>query len=52
MASKLDDDDKMVDVVAKTLRKMTPAGIAALSSIELDDRAAALLARAVAQLSD
>ncbi|MDW3217332.1 MAG: DUF4202 domain-containing protein [Acidimicrobiales bacterium] len=46
-ADKLGDDQKMVDVVAKTLRKMSPSGHAAAATIALDDRSADLLRRAV-----
>jgi hypothetical protein len=40
-------DDHMVEVLVKTLRKMSPAGIDAASSIMLSDRGARLLERAV-----
>lgn len=50
-ADKLADDDKMVEVVAKTLRKMSPRGIAAAGSIEMDERSAAIVTRAVQRLS-
>lgn len=46
---KLDDDDKMVDVVAKTLRKMSPAAHAAAATISLGERAGAILEGAVAR---
>lgn len=40
------DDDKMVDVLRKTLPKMSEAGVALAGSAELHPRGAALLARA------
>ncbi|MEZ5165327.1 MAG: DUF4202 family protein [Acidimicrobiales bacterium] len=43
-ADKIADDTRMVEVVAKTLRKMTPAGQAAAASIEPDDRSAGIVA--------
>lgn len=51
-ADKLGDDQKMVDVVAKTLRKMSPAGHAAAASIALDDRSADLLRQAVDRVAE
>jgi hypothetical protein len=42
------DDDHMVDVLAKTLRKMTPAGRAAASSLTYDEHGLELVLRAVA----
>jgi hypothetical protein len=45
-ADKLGDDNKMVEVVAKTLRKMTPAGHAAAETIALDERSADIIRRA------
>ena len=47
-ADKLGDDDKMVDVVAKTLRKMSPSGRAAASTIPVDERSGAIITRAIA----
>ena len=47
LADKL-DDDHLVDVLRKTLRKMTPAGHAAAASIRLGPREQGLLERAVA----
>ena len=44
------DDDHMVDVLAKTLRKMTPDGRAAAGSLAYDDHGRTLVARAVALL--
>jgi hypothetical protein len=41
-------DDKIVEVVQKTAAKMSPAGIAQVSSLELTDRERGLLARALA----
>lgn len=49
-ADKLGDDEKMVDVVTKTLAKMSPAGIAAAGRIELDPRSDDIVQRAAAQL--
>ena len=40
-------DDHMVEVLVKTLRKMSPAGIDAASTLPLSDRGARLLDRAV-----
>ena len=40
------DDDHMVDVLAKTMAKMSAEGRAAVGEIPVDGRAAALLARA------
>jgi hypothetical protein len=40
-------DDHMVEVLVKTLRKMSPAGIDAASTIPLSDRGSRLLDRAV-----
>lgn len=42
--------EKMVDVLAKTMKKMSPAGLAAAAGVGLDDRARALLDRAQEQL--
>lgn len=50
-ADKIADDDKMVDVVAKTLKKMSPAGHAAAATIALDERSAGIIRRATARLS-
>lgn len=41
-------DDHMVEVVRKTVAKMSPAGIAAVGSIALSDRGAAIIAAATA----
>jgi hypothetical protein len=49
-ADKIGDDDKMVEVVAKTLRKMSDSGIAASGSIALDPRSAEIVRRATAAL--
>jgi hypothetical protein len=46
LADKL-DEDHMVDVVAKTLVKMTPAGRAAAMSLPLDDGAVRIVVRAL-----
>jgi hypothetical protein len=50
-ADKLADDDKMVEVVAKTLRKMSARGITAAGSIEMDERGADIVDRAVRRLT-
>jgi hypothetical protein len=44
------DDEHMVDVLAKTLRKMSDEGRAAAASLAYDDAGRALVARAVAAL--
>lgn len=44
------DDDHMVDVLAKTLRKMSPDGRAAAASLAYDDAGRALVERAIAAL--
>jgi hypothetical protein len=44
------DDDHMVDVLAKTLRKMTPDGRAAAAALAYDEHGRALVARAVAAI--
>ena len=44
------DDEHMVDVLAKTLRKMTPDGRAAAGSLAYDEHGSALVARAVAEI--
>jgi hypothetical protein len=44
------DDDHMVDVLAKTLRKMTPAGREAAGALAYDTHGLALVERAVATL--
>lgn len=44
------DDDHMVDVLAKTLRKMTPAGREAAAGLGYDARGADLVTRAVAAI--
>ena len=49
-ADKLADDDKMVEVVAKTLRKMSRPGIEAAASIALDPRSTGIVRRAAATL--
>ena len=42
-AGQLDDDDRMVEVLAGTWRKMSPQGRAAAQALALEDRAARLL---------
>ena len=44
------DDDHLVDVLVKTLRKMTPDGRAAAASLTYDEHGAALVRRAVASI--
>ena len=44
------DDDHMVDVLAKTLRKMSPDGQAAAASLTYDDAGRSLVERAVAAI--
>ena len=44
------DDDHLVDVLAKTLRKMTPDGRAAAASLAYDEHGASLVQRAVASI--
>ena len=44
------DDDHMVDVLVKTLRKMTPDGRAAAGALAYDDEGRALVERAVAAI--
>ncbi len=43
LADRLGDDEKMIDVVRKTLRKMSPQGIAAASKLPLAERDRALI---------
>ncbi|MEO7730225.1 MAG: DUF4202 domain-containing protein [Kofleriaceae bacterium] len=42
------EHDHLLDVIRKTARKMSPAGLAAVGQIDLDVRAGALLAEALA----
>lgn len=49
-ADRIGDDDKMVEVVAKTLRKMSARGIEAAGTIPLDPRSAEIVRRAAEQL--
>jgi len=44
---KLADDDKMIDVLRKTVPKMSPAGVAAVGEADLHPRGRELLARAL-----
>jgi hypothetical protein len=46
LADQLGDEDKMVDVVRKTLRKMSPDGVAAALELPLADRDRAIVERA------
>lgn len=41
------DDDKVIDILAKTLKKMSPAAIEVAASFSLDSRTKELLSRAV-----
>lgn len=50
-ADKLGDDEKMVEVVAKTLAKMSPAGHAAAATIALDERSAEIIRRARSRIA-
>ena len=50
LGEKLDDDDHLVEVLAKTLRKMTPDGRAAAASLAYDEHGRTLVARAVERL--
>ena len=45
-------EDKVIDILAKSLRKMSPAGRAVAADLTLSDAARALLERAVATLDD
>lgn len=47
LADQLDDDEKTVEVVRRTLRKMSPAGTKAAMELPLDGRDRALLERAM-----
>lgn len=47
VAARIDDDDKMLDILRKTVRKMSAAGLAAAQALPLSAEAGALLARAV-----
>lgn len=48
---KVDDDDHMVEVIGKTIEKMSAAGVAVASTISFDAHGAALVGRAVASRS-
>jgi hypothetical protein len=50
LGDKLDDDDHLVDVLAKTLRKMTPEGRAAAGTLTYDEHGLELVRRAVAAI--
>jgi hypothetical protein len=43
------DDEKMVDVLAKTAKKMSPAALELAAALPMDDTGRALLARALGQ---
>jgi hypothetical protein len=47
LAAKLDDDDKVVDVLRKTAAKMTPAALTVASTLPLSEGSRALLTRAL-----
>lgn len=51
LAAQLDDDDKMIDILRKTARKMSPDGLAAAAVLPLSPEGAALLGRALADAS-
>ncbi len=42
------DDEKMVDIIKKTLKKMSPKGIAATSGIKVSDKIRSLIQKATA----
>jgi Domain of unknown function (DUF4202) len=48
LAAQVGDDDKMIEILRKTARKMSPAALAAAGSLPLSPEGAALLERAVA----
>jgi hypothetical protein len=48
LSAQLSDDDKMVDILRKTVQKMSPEGLAAVARLPLSAEAAALLDRALA----
>jgi Domain of unknown function (DUF4202) len=48
LAAQLADDDKMVEILRKTARKMSPDGLAAAAELPLSAEGAALLERALA----
>jgi hypothetical protein len=43
------DDEKVIDILAKTARKMSPAGIQAAAAIPISDRLSTLLAAALSK---
>lgn len=45
-------EEKMVDVLVKTMRKMSPAGLDAATRVGLDDDALALVGRALARMAE
>jgi hypothetical protein len=47
LASQIDDDDKMVEILRKTTAKMSEAGLAAASEVPLSPEGAALLGQAL-----
>jgi hypothetical protein len=48
LADQLGDHEKIVEVVRRTLRKMSPAGLAAALELPLEDRDRALIEQAAA----
>lgn len=48
LAAQLADDDKMIDILRKTARKMSPEGLAATGELPLSAEGADLLVRAMA----
>ncbi|MDD9371986.1 MAG: DUF4202 domain-containing protein [Acidimicrobiales bacterium] len=48
LAAQLADDDKMIDILRKTARKMSPEGLAAAGELPLSAEGADLLVRAMA----
>lgn len=51
LATQIDDDDKMVEILRKTAAKMSDAGLAAVSEVSLSPQGAALLSRAMSGTS-
>jgi hypothetical protein len=46
------DDTKMIDILAKTMKKMSPQALALAQDLDLDERGRRLLAGAVAEAAD
>lgn len=51
VAARLDDEDKMASILAKTAAKMSATGLAAAAELDLDDTGRALLRRALEEQS-